>query len=285
MRQELTHQMGLRIERDTMMHQRMLLEELLEYHVVILGFLVQRQIDLRNLDVGEVVAHIVTETGLAVLLLLRGHIPVAHLLHNHDFLLFRCNEHQHPGSKVATLERILSEERQRTQIGHIRIEQDKGYLLGMQLVGEVACQLKGRRNDDDTCRLTFQTIGSCLFKGFQIKPFIIYELNRDTKVSTMVTGSETSFLDLLPVSLRFMLRQQTIKSVGFVVCQGRGIHIWTIVHFLESLVYLLQRLLRHIGTIVEHTVHRTHRDTGSFCDIFYSYYLFSHDTFLRMMQR
>ena len=82
----------------------MLCEEFLQDDVILLALLVERQVDLVDDDIGIVVFHIVTESRFPVLLLLRGHIAVAHLLHQHDFLFLRCEHHQHAGCKIARRE-------------------------------------------------------------------------------------------------------------------------------------------------------------------------------------
>ena len=68
--EELAHDMGLGVEGDAMVHLRVLGEEFLEDAVVLLLFLIEGQIDFGNLDIREVVHHIVAESGLAVGLLL-----------------------------------------------------------------------------------------------------------------------------------------------------------------------------------------------------------------------
>ena len=94
-----------------MVHQRMFLEERLQDIVVVLLLLVERQVHLRNLDLGEVIHHIVSEARLTVCLLLGAHASVACLFHQGDLLFLVGNEHQHLRSEVSAGERVLSEER------------------------------------------------------------------------------------------------------------------------------------------------------------------------------
>ena len=133
--------------------------------------------------------------------MLGSNIAVAHLLHQHDFLFFRCNEHQHTGRKIAALEGVLPVEGQRAQVGHVRIKQDERYLLLMQLVGKLACRLKSGRHDDDAVGLQLYALYRCLLKGLQVEPLIIDELYGDAEVATVLAGGYCSFLNFLPVCL------------------------------------------------------------------------------------
>ena len=57
------------------------------------------------------VMHVVTESCLAVFLLLGGNVTVEHLLHEHDFLLLWSYQHEHAGGEISALERVLPVER------------------------------------------------------------------------------------------------------------------------------------------------------------------------------
>ena len=149
-KQELAHQMGFRVEGDAMVNMRMRREKLFENLVELCLRLAQGQIDVGNLDLGEVIAHVVAEARLTVGLLLRAHMAVLKLFHHHDFLLFRCDEHHHAGSEIAALKRVLTEECQRLEVGQVGVEQDEGDVSIGQLVGELAGDLQLGGHHDDT---------------------------------------------------------------------------------------------------------------------------------------
>ena len=67
---EIAHDVSLRVKCYTMMYVRVCREELLEYAVVILMIFVERQIDFGNLNLWEMVYHVMAETSLTVSLLL-----------------------------------------------------------------------------------------------------------------------------------------------------------------------------------------------------------------------
>ena len=101
------------------MHVGMSGEEMLQYVIVFIPLHIEWQIHLSYRDVGEVVAHIVSESRLTVFLLFACHITVDHLFHHHDFLFLRRYEHQHPACEISAAEGVLAEERQRAKVGHI----------------------------------------------------------------------------------------------------------------------------------------------------------------------
>ena len=102
--------MGLGIERDAMVDQWVGSEEILEYDVVLVAFVVEREVNLMDGDGGEVVVHVMAETSLAVFLLLGCHVAVTHLFHEHNLLLARGQHHEHAGSKEAGGEGVLTKE-------------------------------------------------------------------------------------------------------------------------------------------------------------------------------
>ena len=91
-----------------------------------------------NLDIGEVVVHVVAETRLTVLLLFGCYVAVVHLFHQHDLLLVRRKQHHHACCIVAAGKGVLTEECQWAQVGHVGVEQHKGNLLGMHDVSVFA---------------------------------------------------------------------------------------------------------------------------------------------------
>ena len=58
-------------------------------------------------------------------LLLADHSSVFGLPHEQDFIFLCCKHHQHLGCEETGTERILTEERERTEIGHVGVEQDE----------------------------------------------------------------------------------------------------------------------------------------------------------------
>ena len=111
-----------------MMYVGMGFEEVAQHIVVFCACALEWKMKLKNLDVGEMVVHIMAEAYLTIDLLLTGDMTVLHELHDHYLLFARGNEHEHSGSKIAAAERVLTEERKWLQIGHIRVEHDEWYL-------------------------------------------------------------------------------------------------------------------------------------------------------------
>ena len=52
-------------------------------------------------------------------IMLADHLSVLGLSHQHDFLFLRCDEHEHLGCEIAAAERVLTEERERLEVGHV----------------------------------------------------------------------------------------------------------------------------------------------------------------------
>ena len=98
----------------------------------------QRQVEHGNLHVREVVVHVMAESYLSVVLLLADHFSVLGLPHEHDFIFLGGNHHQHLGCEETGTERILTVERERTQIGHVGVEQDEGDALVVKRLGKLA---------------------------------------------------------------------------------------------------------------------------------------------------
>ena len=64
-----------------------------------------------------------------------------------------------------------------------------------------------------------------------------------------------AFLYFLPVSLRFMFRNQQVEGIGFVISQSAGVHIRLIIHFLEGFLDLVACSFRHVRTVVQNSVY------------------------------
>ena len=98
-----------------------LLKKRLELFIIEGFLLVKRHIQFYDIDVGEMLLHVMPETNFTVVLLLTCHLPVLCQFHQHDVLLFMSNQHQHFCCKIAAAERVLSIKRKRMQIRQIGV--------------------------------------------------------------------------------------------------------------------------------------------------------------------
>ena len=220
--------------------------------------------------------HIVTEPCFTVGLLFRSHLTVARLFHQRNLFLLGSNEHQHTGSEITAGKRVLSEECQGLQVGHIAVEQHVRDTSVGQFLREACGLLKGRGYDNHTIELLREELPHHTGKRRIVETFVIDELQRDTEVATEISTGLRSFLNLVPVGLLLMLRQYAIEGVLLIIGKGRGVHVWLVVHLCQRLVHLLKSRLGNIRTIVEYTVDCTYRNTCAFGDILDSDILFSH---------
>ena len=117
--EEFAHDVRLRVECDAMVYAWMLLKEFFQHGIVFVACAFERQTQLRNLYLWEMVVHIMAETYFAVHLLLARHLSVLHLFQEHYLLLVACDEHEHLGCEIAAAERVLTEERERLEVGHV----------------------------------------------------------------------------------------------------------------------------------------------------------------------
>ena len=92
------------------MYQWMLLEEILKDGIVFLMFLIKRQINLNNLDLREVIDHIMSESCFSVSLLFGANLAITRLFDKSHFFLAPRNQHQHLCSEIAASKRVLSKE-------------------------------------------------------------------------------------------------------------------------------------------------------------------------------
>ena len=138
LQQEVAHDVRLRSHGDAMVDVRMHGKELLQHFDEFSTCAAQRQVEQGNLHVREVVVHVMAESYLSVVLLLADHSSVFGLPHEQDFIFLCCKHHQHLGCEKTGTERILAEERERTQIGHVGVEQDEWDAFVMQRLGKLA---------------------------------------------------------------------------------------------------------------------------------------------------
>ena len=223
-------EMSLRVERNAMVHMRMGLKELVKNLVERLLRLSQWEVHLCNLNLWEVIPHVMPEASLTVRLLLGADVSVLELLHHHDFLLLRRDEHHHAGGEVATLEGVLTEERQRLQVGQVGVEQNEGHAALGQLIGKVTCHLQLCRHNNDAINLLCQTIGSGLDERRGVETLVVEYAQRDVEVATVLCGGLHALFYLVPVGLAVVLGDDADEGVVLVVGQRRGVHIGLIVH-------------------------------------------------------
>ena len=138
LQQEVAHDVRLRSHGDAMVDVRMHGKELLQHFDEFSTCAAQRQVEQGNLHVREVVVHVMAESYLSVVLLLADHSSVFGLPHEQDFIFLCCKHHQHLGCEETGTERILAEERERTQIGHVGVEQDERDAFVVQRLGKLA---------------------------------------------------------------------------------------------------------------------------------------------------
>ena len=122
LQQEVAHDVRLRTQRDAVVDARMLIEERLEFLRVMLARIAQRQFQVGDYHVRVVVGHVVAEAHFAVRLLLAGDFAILGNLHEHDLLFGRGYHHKRLGSEVAAGKGVLPIERERLQVGHVRVE-------------------------------------------------------------------------------------------------------------------------------------------------------------------
>ena len=245
----------------------MRLEEIVEDDVELTAVFLHRKVEFDDVDGREVVAHIVAESHLAVVLLFRGHLAVFHQFQQHDFLLFRGDEHEHLRSEVAALERVLSEETQRSEVGHIGVEQDERHVLLVELVGKLLCDIEFAGYDDDAVGQVAENVVGHAGKRTGVEAFVVYDFHLNVEVASCLGAFQCTFLNFLPVGLTFVFRHEECKLVGLVVSQGCRVHIGLVVDFLQHLLHLFPCRFRHIRAIVEDSVHGSYRDSREFCNV------------------
>ena len=103
------------------------------------------------------------------------------------------------------------------------------------------------------CKQLASHLGEC----GGIETLVVDELERDTEVATELTAGHSALLNLVPISLLFVLGQYHIESILFIIRERAGVHIWSVIHLLESFVNLLESRFRHVWTVMQHTVYST----------------------------
>ena len=198
------------------------------------------------------------EPSLTVGLLLGTHLTVTGLFHERNLLFFIGNEHQHTGSEIAAGKGVLSKEGQRFQVRHIGVEQYVRDASVCQFLREASRLFECGRHDDDTIELLRQELTHHAGEGGIVETLVVYVSQCDAEVTTEVGTGLSTFLYLVPVGLLLVLGQHDVKGVFFIVGEGRGIDVGLVVHLLQSLVHFVEGCFRHVRTIVQNTVHRSH---------------------------
>ena len=160
-----------------------------------------------------------TETCFAVGLLLRAHMTVFQLLHHHDLLLFRGNEHHHTSCEISTLEGVLTKECQWLEVGQIRVKENKGDITVGQLVGEDTGNLQLGRYHDDAIRILVQTLLGGFDKRWAVEAFVIQHLQRNVEVASACCRCLDALFNLVPIGLAVVQGDDAIERVVLVVCQ------------------------------------------------------------------
>ena len=180
-----------------------------------------------------------TEACLSVGLLLGSHLTITCLFDEGNLFLTSCYQHQHLSCEITTGKRVLSEERQWLQVGHVGVEQYIGNLSLCEFFRETGCLFESGRYDDDTVDLSCQELTDHLCEGGSIETLIIDELQRDTEITTELATGLGTFFDLVPIGILFVLGQHHIEGIGLIVGECRGVHIRTIIQFFKSLIDFL----------------------------------------------
>ena len=250
LQQIVAHDVRLRCHGDAVVGVGMLGEVFLQHLDKLVSGAVERQVERMDLHLREMVVHVVAESHLAVVLLLTHHLSVLGLAHQHHFFLAAGNHAEHLGCKVARAEGILSEEGKRTQVGHVGVKQDERNAEMMQLLGEFACHGKRCRHHDHSLGSGFQNlVGNLAERGF-VRTLVELDLQVDMEITALVFTFSRTFLNLFPVSLRLVLREEEIEGVLLVVSQSTSIHVWLVIHFLEGSLHLLSCGFRHVRAVV-----------------------------------
>ena len=119
---------------------------------------------------------------------------------------------------------------------------------------------------------------------------IIMKIRLPRLLSALILGGALSLSGYLlqtffhagPISISIVIGKQTAKRIFTVICQSTGIHVRLIIDFFQYSLHFGSRLARYIGTVMQHTVYRTHRNTGTLGYIFNSDFIrrmdFPHNT-------
>ena len=209
-----------------------------------------RQIQFADGNFREMVGHIVAESDLAIGLLLTRHPSVLRLFHHHNFLLARSHHHQHFRREIAAGKRILAEERQRPQVGHIRVEQHEGNVAFVELVGEAAGCVEVGRHDDQSVGFLGQNRLVASDERVGVEAFVVANSHIDVELAPCLHRLQRAFFNLDPVRLLFVFGHEHIKRATAVVGQCRGVCVGRVVQLFQCLFHLFSGWLRHVWPCV-----------------------------------
>ncbi len=143
----------------------------------------------------------------------------------------------------------------------------------MQLVGEGARDGLLCRHENHSVGVLAQALGIALCKRLCVESAVVDGSHLYMEVATKLHRLRYTVLYLFPIGNAGVLGHDAIEHILPVIGQCTGIHIGLIVHLLESFLYLLACRTRHVGAVVEHSVHRTHRHSRTLGNVFYPYFL------------
>ena len=246
----VAHDMRLGCHGDAVVGVGMLVEVILQHLDKLASGAVERQIERVDLHLRKVVVHVMAESYLTVVLLLAHHTAILSLAHQHHFLFSAGYHAEHLGCKETGAERILSEERKRTQIGHVGVEQDERNVEMVQLLCQLACHGKRSRYHDNPRWFGFQNLLGSIAERLFAGALVELNLQVDVEITALVFTFLRTFLNLFPVSLRLVLREEEIEGVLLVVSQCTCVHVWLVIHLLEGFLHLLTCRFRHVRAIV-----------------------------------
>ena len=143
----------------------------------------------------------------------------------------------------------------------------------MQLVGQQACRGEVCRHNDHSVGLCVED-ELCLFaERVVVEALVVAEFYIDVEVAPCLHGTRGTLLNLVPIGLLLVLRQQHVEAILSVVGQCRGVGVGLVIHFGQGFLDLLACIFRYVGALVEHTVHGAHRYASPQGDVFDSYLL------------
>ena len=137
----------------------------------------------------------------------------------------------------------------------------------MQLFGQLPCYGERRRNHDDALRLCFQNLFRHLTERILIGALVKSDFYVDMEIAAHLFTLLCTFLNLFPVSFRFVLRDEQIEGVRFVVRQCTGVHVGLVIHLLQRLLHLFTGSLGYVGALMEDSVNRSDGYASSFSNI------------------
>ena len=176
-------------------------------------------------------------------------------------------------------------ERQRLEVGHVRVEQYEGYASLVQGVGKLPCSVELRRHYYYSVGLLLKALLRDFGKRFEVEPLVVHHLDFDVEVAPVVACAHGALLNLVPVCLGLVFGYDAVEVVTLVACQRACVHVGVVVHFLQGFFHFFPRCLRYIGPVVEHSVDCADRNARQFGYILYPNLFWNHVHNLSFMLR